>query len=251
MSSSRDSTTDRDAETVALFVDESIEGLARVEQLLLEAERGSARPEMIGALFREIRHDQRNVGILEPTQIQALAHEMEDLLACLRDKTLSARPEHYGALVEACDRMRQLVESVRRTQDEGEGEVESPIAKLARRGQPEGPVAADPAASPGSAGEGMGDEGAGADETVRVGIGVLDNLMDLMGEMVLARNQIVQIVAALRETGPAAIAACQRLNAVTSELQAQVMKTRCNPWREPSTRCRAWCGISSRPPASR
>ena len=53
--------------------------------------------------------------------------------------------------------------------------------------------------------------------------------MDLMGEMVLARNQIVQIVAALRDTGPTALAACHRLDAVTSELQAQVMKTRMQP----------------------
>ena len=61
--------------------------------------------------------------------------------------------------------------------------------------------------------------------TVRVNVGVLDRLMNLIGELVLARNQLVQTV---KQPGDAG-ATLQRLSHVTSELQEQVMKTRMQP----------------------
>lgn len=66
-----------------------------------------------------------------------------------------------------------------------------------------------------------------ADGTVRVNVGVLDKLMNLMGELVLARNQMVQMMRGLRDNG--AQAAAQRLSLVTSDLQEQIMKTRMQP----------------------
>jgi two-component system chemotaxis sensor kinase CheA len=68
---------------------------------------------------------------------------------------------------------------------------------------------------------------ADADGTVRVNVGVLDKLMNLMGELVLARNQMVQIVRNLRDN--TAQGAAQRLSQVTSDLQEQIMKTRMQP----------------------
>jgi two-component system chemotaxis sensor kinase CheA len=66
-----------------------------------------------------------------------------------------------------------------------------------------------------------------ADGTVRVSVGVLDRLMNLMGELVLSRNQIVQILKGSRDIGAQTV--CQRLSVVTSELQEQIMKTRMQP----------------------
>ena len=67
------------------------------------------------------------------------------------------------------------------------------------------------------------------DSTIRVDVAVLDGLMNLVGELVLARNQLVQSPATREE--PTVRAACQRLDAITSELQEQVMKTRMQPIR--------------------
>ncbi|MEM7272352.1 MAG: chemotaxis protein CheA [Actinomycetota bacterium] len=66
-----------------------------------------------------------------------------------------------------------------------------------------------------------------ADSTIRVDVAVLDTLMNLVGELVLSRNQIVQLASdeEFREfAGPA-----QRLNLITSELQEGVMRTRMQP----------------------
>jgi two-component system, chemotaxis family, sensor kinase CheA len=69
--------------------------------------------------------------------------------------------------------------------------------------------------------------GSVADSTIRVDVRLLDNLMTLVGELVLARNQVVQLVtdgqdATLLQTS-------QRLSLITTELQESAMKTRMQP----------------------
>ena len=65
------------------------------------------------------------------------------------------------------------------------------------------------------------------DTTVRVNVDLLDRLMNLVGELVLTRNQIVQLTGSL-ESVPMQ-AACHRLNHITTELQDRMMKTRVQP----------------------
>ena len=66
-----------------------------------------------------------------------------------------------------------------------------------------------------------------SDTAVRVDVTQLDKLMNLVGELVLARNQIVQYTAQTKE--PTLLNAAQRLNIITTELQESVMKTRMQP----------------------
>ncbi|MFY9791458.1 MAG: chemotaxis protein CheW [Candidatus Sulfotelmatobacter sp.] len=66
-----------------------------------------------------------------------------------------------------------------------------------------------------------------ATETIRVGVDVLDKLMTLGGELVLARNQVLQFANRIKDTS--FLAASQRLNLITTELQEGVMKTRMQP----------------------
>ncbi len=67
----------------------------------------------------------------------------------------------------------------------------------------------------------------GTTNTIRVDVGLLDKLMNLVGELVLARNQIMQFTAA--QSGTPVTTAAQRLNIITAELQSGVMKTRMQP----------------------
>lgn len=67
----------------------------------------------------------------------------------------------------------------------------------------------------------------GSAESIRVAVNLLDKLMTLVGELVLARNQLLQFSNTVDNTGLHAI--CQRLNLIASELQEEVMKTRMQP----------------------
>jgi len=100
---------------------------------------------------------------------------------------------------------------------------------------PETPVAvpASPsdggAAKPDTAKPGAAPAGPGSpvETSVRVDVSLLDALMNQVGELVLARNQLVEY--ASRYEDSAFLASAQRLNQITSELQEGVMKTRMQP----------------------
>jgi two-component system chemotaxis sensor kinase CheA len=66
-----------------------------------------------------------------------------------------------------------------------------------------------------------------SDSNIRVDVGLLDKLMNLVGELVLARNQILQFSSTQQDTS--FLNTSQRLNLITTELQEGVMKTRMQP----------------------
>jgi len=68
---------------------------------------------------------------------------------------------------------------------------------------------------------------AATDSTIRVDVALLDKVMNLVGELVLARNQVLLFASRTKDT--TFLAASQRLNLITTELQEGVMKTRMQP----------------------
>jgi two-component system chemotaxis sensor kinase CheA len=72
-----------------------------------------------------------------------------------------------------------------------------------------------------------GTESSLANQTIRVSVELLENLMTMVSELVLTRNQLLQMVRRMGETEFKT--PLQRLSHVTSELQEGVMKTRMQP----------------------
>jgi two-component system chemotaxis sensor kinase CheA len=95
---------------------------------------------------------------------------------------------------------------------------EPPPVELAK------PAAASAAAAPSEPGKPADPNAAGG---IRVDVALLDRLMNLVGELVLARNQILQFSASLENANLSG--STQRLNLITTELQEGVMKTRMQP----------------------
>ena len=62
------------------------------------------------------------------------------------------------------------------------------------------------------------------ESSIRVDVGLLDKLMNMVGELVLTRNQILQCTGTQQD--PMLLTASQRLSLITSELQEGIMKTR-------------------------
>ncbi|MEO1496845.1 MAG: hybrid sensor histidine kinase/response regulator [Planctomycetota bacterium] len=93
------------------------------------------------------------------------------------------------------------------------------------------PATAQPTAAPAAAAQASDSKStenkakaAPAEANIRVAVGVLDSLMNLAGELVLSRNQLLQAVSTEEKTGLEAISA--RLDQITSELQEAIMQTR-------------------------
>ncbi len=67
----------------------------------------------------------------------------------------------------------------------------------------------------------------GATQSIRVNLDVLENLMQMVSELVLTRNQLLQIVRTRND--PVFASPLQHLSHITSELQEGIMKTRMQP----------------------
>jgi len=245
--------SERDPETLALFLEESLEALQRIESLMLDAEKGSLAPAAMATVFRDIHTIKGTSAFLSLKKIQGLSHVAETLLAKLRDNTLPSQPHHFTLLLQVGDVLRQLVDHVKDHDSEGEIDVEPLIANLLAALGP--PPSAQPSLpppptklgeilvhkqviTPAQLEEGLQQQQAmqapanraeAIDSTIRVNVAVLDRLVNLIGELVLARNQLVQMVKVSRESNANTQGACQRLNLVTSDLQEQIMKTRMQP----------------------
>lgn len=112
--------------------------------------------------------------------------------------------------------------------------VETPVAKAA---PVEAPVAkkapAKPAAPAKDAGPAANEsqrasaETSVANQTIRVGVGQLESLMTTVSELVLTRNQLLQMVRGTEDSEFKA--PLQRLSHITTDLQEGVMKTRMQP----------------------
>jgi two-component system chemotaxis sensor kinase CheA len=86
------------------------------------------------------------------------------------------------------------------------------------------PIVATPPAQEAAPGEPIN-----AQQTIRVTVDVLEDLMTLVSELVLTRNQLLQLARTQENTG--FTVPLQRLSHITSDLQEGVMKTRMQPIR--------------------
>ncbi|BDU73379.1 chemotaxis protein CheA [Mesoterricola silvestris] len=104
-------------------------------------------------------------------------------------------------------------------------------AKAAKPAEaPPAPAEAPAEAGPGERSEPRGPSAKeGGHETLRVRVDLLTNLMNLAGELVLGRNQLVRAIAEYRGEIPGLGAILQNVNQVTTEMQEGIMQTRMQP----------------------
>jgi two-component system chemotaxis sensor kinase CheA len=110
----------RDAETVELigdFLEESTEGLARADEILLAAEKGTADAEKTNALFRVFHTIKGVAGFLELAEIVALSHTTETLLNLVREGKLALEGGVFDVVFEATAVLRRLLERLRAAVD--------------------------------------------------------------------------------------------------------------------------------------
>lgn len=214
-------TTDNNAEFIKEFLLESHENLDKIVDQLLTLEKNPAAPAPLADIFRAFHTIKGTGRFFNLAKIETLTHFGEDLLSRLRDGRLAFHRGCAEALLSLSDGVRTVLKSLEETGKEGVLDVEPLLktlrdrAEFAGAGAPlkeETPVDAVPAL---------------ADTTLRVEVHVLDRLMGQIGELVLARNHLLQRAAFSRD--PAVAPAVQRLNFITADLQNQLMKMRLQP----------------------
>ncbi len=242
----------QDQEVIREFIVESYENLSRLDQELVELEQRPKDKELLTSIFRTIHTIKGTCGFLAFSTLEKITHQAESLLSRLRDGQCELDSHIVSLILETVDATRKVLASIEASNEEGTERFEDLTERLraavnasdTKQNRPASASlaedgAANPAPGPGSDESPSGAVEAAraetdatrssaiADANIRVGVGLLDNLMDLVGELVLARNQILQFNSERED--PALNATAQRLNLITSELQEGVMKTRMQP----------------------
>jgi len=236
----------QDQEVIREFLIESHENLSRLDQELVELERHPKDAALLASIFRTIHTIKGTCGFLAFSTLEKITHQAESLLSQLRDGERELSPSLVSLILETVDATRKVLASIEASEEEGPNHFDDLTERLRAAAQLtgglEGQSGADMLTGPAAelqneAGVSELPEGkepedavkssAVADSSIRVPTGQLDILMDLVGELVLTRNQILQYNA---EREDAALnATAQQLNLITTELQGGVMKTRMQP----------------------
>ncbi len=256
------------------FIVETRELLESLDQELVSLEQspaGEGSNEIVNAIFRGVHTIKGASGFLGFKQLVEVAHEGETLLNRLRQGKQSVTPFVIDVILDVADTIKLLVEKVenkdsgeiaisaliekvRSAQEENEPveeaieptspsidkleETKTPSMEIAppspeKKEEPEpvvkakAPSSVRAAASPEKKGK--------IEQTIRVDTERLDDVMNLVGELVLERNRLLTLVKGLAETHEdneeisSLSANGSRINLLTSDLQMAVMRTRMQP----------------------
>jgi two-component system chemotaxis sensor kinase CheA len=236
------------------FLVESHENLDQIDTDLVGLEKAAAPGEALGRIFRTLHTIKGSCSFLGFPHLEAVAHAGENLLGKLRSGQVHLSAPVTEALLRMVDAIRKMlvgIESMGHDEEANEQDLVELLNGLAReeevlgtvvagpgeKGLVVGPASLDfnlsedvaaPAAAPADAEAATTADGSAVyDASVRIHVDLLDKLMTIAGEIVLARNQILQY--SQQQGDPSFQNTCRQLNLITTELQEHVMKTRLQP----------------------
>ena len=162
----------------------------------------------------------------ELTRLQQASREVQDAEAVSKqfEKTVEPGSTHQDEGTSVRNDQKESLSESKKHEAEMQGASTSAVESRAARtsSAPTAEEVESPRNQPATAAQASASE-----STVRVHVGLLDKVMTLVGELVLARNQVLQYSSRVKDAG--FLAATQRLNLITTELQEGIMKTRMQP----------------------
>jgi two-component system chemotaxis sensor kinase CheA len=245
-----------DVEDIKAFLVESYENLNQIEQDIMSLEKTSNYEAALVHIYRSLHTLKGNCGFLPFPTLEAIVHAGENVVSQLRDRRLLINAEIVNTLLQTVDAIRYLLAQIESTSDEGDRDYSRLLQALATvqvlepATLKESELLYDPSETANSNGAMIYSSSPSSDATIRVDVSLLDRLMDLVGELVLARNQMTQFSTQFSAVFNASTfknttfnntfsnskfsnskfnASCQRLDWITTELQEGVMKTRMQP----------------------
>lgn len=219
-------------EPVEKSEDEKEEKVEEAEEQI-DSENIAQDSEELQALFdsteynpdsNEIKEDANNTNEIaqDSEELQALFDSTESLVNVEDNSSLDNKEQSFEG---DCDELQAIFDATESLVDNGENkQEESEVKDEVKEEKPA------PETAPAKKVENKKEENkakAPPVQSIRVGIDVLEDLMQQASELVLTRNQLLQI---LRQDSDSQFSgALQRLSHITTELQEGVMKTRMQP----------------------
>ncbi len=240
------------------FIAESVEGLDRMERCLTELEARPEDGELVAEIFRTVHTIKGTTGFLGFARLEKLTHAGENLLGALREGRLAVTEELVSGLLELLDTLRNILRLIEVTGGEGHRACDDDSELIALLVELNGdPLSAavraeetvieeqakvddnrnstattEESSQPNESEEkrrwippANGLEFGGSEKSLRIGVEVLNRMMNLVGDLVLTRNQILQSDTAAANFPELA----RRLDGITADLRETVMQARMQP----------------------
>ncbi len=187
---------DADEEILQDFLVEAGEILEQLSEQLVELESRPDDMDLLNAIFRGFHTVKGGAGFLQLNALVECCHIAENVFDILRKGERRVSSELMDVVLQALDTVNAMFDQVR------EQSEPTPAA-------PDRPAASE------------------AETTVRVDTARLDEIMNMVGELVLVRNRLVRL--GLNSGDEAMAKAVANLDVVTGDPQMSVMKTRMQP----------------------
>lgn len=224
------------------FLAECSENLHNLDQQIVAFERNPEDAKLLDSIFRTFHTVKGTSGFFGFVALGAVAHAAENILVQIRNKKSRLTPPIAALLLLSVDAIKAMLAHIEQHGVEGDTDFTELITKLDHACDAQERVLTELSIEnatkdeldvpPSSVKKSFEKEEIKerspqvSESSIRVNVLLLDQLMNLVGELVLARNQLLQ--EASREDN-ALTRSVHRLNAITSELQESVLKTRMQP----------------------
>lgn len=244
-----------DDDLIASFIEEASECVPQIERCLLFLEAHPGDMHQLNELFRHVHTIKGGAGFfLELTKIAKLTHIMEDILGLAKSAKLMLEGVYLETLLDAYDCLVQLIAQYRDDNNIDINPLCLRLQALIESGNPEESIEITTAETsfshvatvvssstravkieaekPPIQDEGITEFaalGQEAEETIRVHVKRLNKLIDLVGELVLVRNQIFRVAEPLVSQASGLKVILHDFSRITSELQEEIMSTRMQP----------------------
>jgi two-component system, chemotaxis family, sensor kinase CheA len=225
------------------FLTETSESLNLVDSELVRFEQEPNNGAILGNIFRLVHTIKGTCGFLGLPRLETLTHAAETLMGKFRDG-MPVTAEAVTLILSTIDRIKSILDAIEKSEQEpsgGDADLIDPLGRMARQeaaappppapvelkipDKADAPEKADKQDKPERPDDERGDRL--ANHSIRVNVDTLDHLMTTVSELVLTRNQLLEIVR--RHEDSDFKVPLQRLSNVTAELQEGGMKTRMQP----------------------
>lgn len=180
---------------------------------------GSSTEEDLESLYRDIHSLKGTLFLFCFDEAGRYAHDLESKLDLLRDGKNFSYPDLTELLFEGLKKIEALLQA-KTNPNHNLGE---PLMNNDKEKLEPGIVKAPTPENKSS----IDEKEIETASSIRVSVSILDNLMTLIGEMVLVRNQVLQFSNQTENLDFLNLS--KRLNVVTNEIQGEIMKTRMQP----------------------
>ncbi len=253
-----------DPEITSMFVSEALDHLGTIESVLLQLEMTPGDKKLLNDVFRPFHTIKGNAGALGVTSVQELAHTVENLLDLARAGKHEMGADEFDVVLKSVDLLTVLIQELparvagqpasdmtarrhalmvevtalitgggaaprlaEREVDFHKRPADGPVEGFKERATDRGAVAAAAKSE-----DQKSRRAEDAQSTIKVDTRKLDNLIDMVGELVIAQSILAEDPALSRSADERLGRRVAQLKRITSELQRNAMSMRMVPIRQ-------------------